>query len=72
MDVHDEWKKKKERELEVDWGLHGFGTEQILAGLSPFLYLWVLTGSGGEVGGGVGFLQDPNTLVPCLEAPQGG
>lgn len=56
---------------EVGLGLRGFGTKQTLAGLSPFLDLWVQTGSGGEVDGGVGFLQALNTLVPGLESPQG-
>lgn len=69
-DVHDGWKRRKEREQEVDWGLHGFGTEQSLAGLSLSLCLWARTGRGGEVGGGDGFLQALNTLVPGLESPQ--
>lgn len=70
--VHDGWKKRKERAQGVDLGLHGFGREQTLAGLSLSLCLWAQTGSGGEVGGGDGFLQALNTLVPGLESPQGG
>lgn len=56
---------------EVDLGHHGFGIKQTLAGLSLFLCLWVQTGSGYEMGGGVGLLQGPNTLVPSLESLQG-
>lgn len=62
-DVHDGWKRRKEREQEVDLGLHGFGTEQTLAGLSLSLCLWAPIGSEGEVGGGDGLLQPQNTLV---------
>lgn len=67
--VRDGWKRRKERAQEADLGLHDFGTEQTLAGLSLFLCLWARTGSGGE---GDGFLQALNTLVPGLESPQGG
>lgn len=70
--VHDGWKRKKERVQEAEFGLPGFGTEQTLAGLSLSLCLWARTGSGGETGGGDGFLQALNTLVPGLESPQGG
>lgn len=70
--VHDGWRRRKERAQEVDLGLHGFGTEQTLAGLSLSLCLWAQTGSGGEVGGCDGFLQALNTLVPGLESPQVG
>lgn len=71
-DVHGGWKRRKERVQEVDLGLHDFGTEQALAGLSLSLCLWGRTGNGGEVGGGDGFLQALNILVPGLELPQGG
>lgn len=70
-DVHDGWKRRKERVQEVDLGLHGFGTKWTLAHSSPFLYLWAQTGSGDEVGVGVGFLQVLDTLAPGLESPQG-
>lgn len=70
--VHDGWQRRKERAQEVDLGLHGSDTEQTLAGLSLYLCLWARTGSGGEMGGGDGFLQVLNTLVLGLESPQGG
>lgn len=57
---------------EADLSRHDFGTEQTLAGLSLCLCLLARTGSGGEVGGHDGFLQALNTLVLCLESPQGG
>lgn len=60
-DVHDGWKRRKERGQEVDLVLHGFGTEQTLAGLS--LCLWARIGSEGEVGGGDVLLQARYTLV---------
>ena len=69
--VRDGWTRRKVRVQEVGLGLHGFGTKLTLSGLSPFLCLWVQTGSGGEVGGDVGFLQALNTLVQGLESPQG-
>lgn len=68
--VHDGQKRKKERVHEVDLDLHGFGTEQTLASLSPSLCPWDQTGSGDEVGGDVGFPQALNTLVQCLKSPQ--
>lgn len=70
--VHDGWRRRKERVQEVDLGLRDFGTKWTLVGLSLSLCLWAQTGSGGEVGGGDGFLQALNTLVPGLESPQGG
>lgn len=69
--ARDGWRRRKERVQGVDLGLHGFGIEQTLAGLSPSLCLLAQTGSGGEVGGGAGFLQALNTLVPGLELHQG-
>lgn len=70
--VHDGWKWRKERVQEVDLNLHGFGTEQTLAGLSPSLCPWAQTGSGDEVDGGVVFPQALNTLVQGLKSPQVG
>lgn len=70
--VHDGWKRRKETVQEADLALHGFGTKQNLAGLSLSLFLWTQTGSGGEVGGGDGFLRALNTLFPSLESPEGG
>lgn len=70
--VHDGWKRRKETGQEADLVHPGFGTKQNLSGLSLSLFLWAQTGSGGEVGGGDGFLQAPNTLFPSLESPEGG
>lgn len=71
MDVHDDWKTRKEKELEVDLGLHGFDTEQTLACLSLFPCPLARTGKGDEVHVGDGFLQVLNILVPGSESPQG-
>lgn len=67
----DGWKKRKGIVQEVGLDLHGFGTKQTLAGLSPFLCLWVWTDSGGVMGEGVGIPRALNTLVPGLESHQG-
>lgn len=71
-DVRDGWKRRRERVHEVDLDLHGFGTEQPLASLSPFLCPWAQTGSGDEVGGDAEFLQTLNTLAQGLKSPQVG
>lgn len=69
-DVHDGWKRMKEKGQEVDLDLHGFGTKQTLAGLSLSLCLWDQCDKGGGVGEGDEFLQVLNSLVPGLESPQ--
>lgn len=71
MGGHDGWKRRKGKVREVGLDLHGFGTKQTLAGSSPFLCLGARTGSGGVMGGGVGILRAPNTLVPGLASHQG-